>query len=77
MRFDSYKCDNCGHLKQEINHWFSAEEVNVTDGVALVLHPRIYTAEAFKHLCSEACVIAVTQQWMSKIKEAHSPTEGK
>lgn len=76
MRFDSFKCDNCGIIKLETNHWYSVEEVYLgkDEGVTLTIAPRIYTAETFKHLCSEKCVSTVTQQWMSKIKESHSPT---
>jgi hypothetical protein len=71
MRFDSYKCNNCERIKGEVNNWYSATDAGADFVICAGIHD---DPSGTKHLCSEACVIAVTQQWMSKIKESHSPT---
>lgn len=69
------KCNVCGAIKQEANHWFYAEtqpdspdEVNAF----ITIHPWDYPAEepGKIHLCGRACVIAKVSEFMGGKPEA-------
>lgn len=72
MKVDSYKCDECGTPKGEINHWFKftaqSDQFGVTDWTG-----SDYTSTL--HLCSDACVIKTVQKWLSAHKEASQKGE--
>jgi hypothetical protein len=63
MKVDTFKCDVCGQIKGENNHWFridtgaSGLEVNAW-GVMLATPTTV-------DLCSDQCVIKVVQKWLT------------
>ena len=63
MRFDTYKCDVCGTLKGENNHWFRAD--TGVSGLELnawgVMQPTASTVD----LCSDQCVIKIVQKFLT------------
>ena len=68
MKVDTYKCDVCGIVKGENNHWFRID----TSGPNLELNawglaPATATTV---DLCSDSCVIKTVQQWLTA--QAHS-----
>lgn len=68
MKVDSYKCDGCGNLKGDLNHWFRV----VNEGRALEVYPWSagYDNKEERHYCSDACITKAVQQWLSAQKEA-------
>ena len=66
MEVNSFKCDVCGTMKTENNHW--QRLVQSEDG--LVLRPwRLEPLPNEQHLDSDACVLKVVQAWLSSQKE--------
>lgn len=63
MKVDTYKCDICGQIKGENNHWFRIDtgvmglELNAWG----VMSPTATTID----LCSDQCVIKVVQKWLT------------
>ena len=73
MKVDTYKCDVCGTVKGENNHWFRID----TAGPSLELNawglaPATATAV---DLCSDSCVIKTVQQWLTAQANAPRPAE--
>jgi hypothetical protein len=70
------KCDNCGAVKGETNHWIScitippAEKAPGEDGIAFgpleatITDPRL----KIEHLCGEACATKRLSQWLTARK---------
>lgn len=73
MILSTYKCDYCGELKKESNHWWL---------VSLWSHPRSFSVQSFEtasrdqltggfgadevfHLCGSACVTAKVNAFIS------------
>ena len=63
MKVDTYKCDVCGTMKSENNHWFRIE--TGVSGLELntwgVMTPSSTTVD----LCSDGCVIKMVQKWLT------------
>jgi hypothetical protein len=69
MEVSTFKCDECGRLKQETNHWFRATAVHqgfvivawdfltVQDGRALPIVKRDGRALPEIHLCGMECAV--------------------
>lgn len=58
-------CDFCGVKKGNGNHWFRIDESRDSYGIAAWSTDAIYNEH---HACSDACVVAFTQQWLSAQK---------
>ena len=71
MKVDTYKCDVCGTVKGENNHWFRIE----TGGVSLELSAwGVAPATATTvDLCSDSCVIKTVQQWLTAQAHGTAP----
>jgi hypothetical protein len=69
MRVDTFKCDVCGRIKGENNHWFRID----ASGNGLELHGwgAVQAGESTVDLCSDLCVIKTVQQWLTA--QAHMP----
>jgi hypothetical protein len=63
MKIDSYKCDGCGKMKGETNHWWLIEFESGIFTVFCWLANVAQHARA-KHICSQACAIRVISEWM-------------
>jgi len=63
MKVDTYKCDQCGQMKGELNHWFL---FGSHDTQCRVVRWGFADREDELHLCSDACVIKQVQGWLSK-----------
>jgi hypothetical protein len=63
MKVDTYKCDVCGTVKGENNHWFRAE----TGIAGLELNPWgvMPASGSTVDLCSDQCVIKTVQKWLT------------
>ncbi len=70
MRVETYKCDVCGRVKGENNHWFRV----CTAGPGLELHAwgTIASTETTVDLCSDECVVKTVQHWLNG--QAHVPS---
>lgn len=68
MKIDTYKCDECGTQKGEINHWFrlrpSPTWADKGPWVSILGWTTDYQDKDM-HLCSDACVIKSVQKWLS------------
>ena len=69
----TYKCDGCGKLKAEVNHWFVASEISPSNGdllnsLSMGIHrwPRHKDAAGVKHLCGAECVIKYVNEFLGK-----------
>jgi hypothetical protein len=70
MKIDSYKCDGCGKMKGETNHWW----LIMIQGAAMQMLPWQMApnpdahgsdnARVFQHICSQACAIRLISEWM-------------
>ena len=72
MKIETFKCDGCGALKAELNHWFELcpPDAKVSrDSITILPWPDKPINNAM-HLCSDACVIKAVQQWLSAQKAA-------
>lgn len=58
MNFSGTKCDECGRIKGESNHW---HQIGLTDldngGVSLLLGTMHYDVDVVHDLCGEACFL--------------------
>jgi hypothetical protein len=64
VKVDTYKCDICGTIKGENNHWF-----RVDGGImGLELNPWgiMPPTGTTLDLCSDQCVIKVVQKWLTE-----------
>ena len=58
------KCDNCGQIKGETNHWF----VVVRGDNCISFAPVEYgDEENSKHLCSQACAIEILSRHLTLV----------
>jgi hypothetical protein len=69
MRVDTYKCDVCGRIKGENNHWFRIDTAG--RGLELHLWGSVPSTASTVDLCSDQCVIKTVQQWLTA--QAHVP----
>jgi hypothetical protein len=79
MKFETYKCDICGALKGETNHWWLRQvsdnsvyfllSTRLADHDAVVsaqpLDLRAPTDDKVQHICSEQCATKALSQWMA------------
>ncbi len=63
MKVDTYKCDVCGQMKGENNHWLRIESTDA--GLKLYGWGEIASGPATVDLCSDQCVTKTVQQWLS------------
>ena len=63
MKVDSYKCDVCGSMKGENNHWFRMDTGAL--GLELNAWGVMPQTESSMDLCSDQCVIKVVQKWLT------------
>lgn len=72
MKVDGHKCDECGVMKQESNHWVLASVF----GAALHLYPwdaEVPDKDRMLHLCGEGCAAKVQSKQIASWKL--QPTE--
>lgn len=70
MKIQPYKCDSCGKLKGETNHWWllrmGTESVHLYVWATTVGEVTPDAGNWVKHICSQACAIHVVAKWMSE-----------
>jgi hypothetical protein len=64
MKVDTYKCDVCGTIKGENNHWFRID--TGVSGLELNAWGVMPLSSTSADLCSDQCVIKVVQKWLTK-----------
>lgn len=64
MKVDTYKCDICGTIKGENNHWFHVN--GRSTGLELSPWGAVSSTETTVDLCSDQCVIKVVQKWLTE-----------
>jgi hypothetical protein len=64
MKVDTYKCDVCGRIKGETNHWFRID--TGVSGLELNAWGVIPPTPTSVDLCSDQCVIKIVQKWLTK-----------
>ncbi len=63
MKIDSYKCDVCGAIKGENNHWFRID--TGPSGLVLNAWGVMQPTESSVDLCSDQCVTKVVQKFLT------------
>ena len=75
MQVDTYKCDVCGALKKEANHWFIAT-TGMVGYARFIIVPwggsLPGSADDFLHLCGMGCAIKAMQSEMTRGESASS-----
>ena len=70
--FTATKCDHCGAVKKEDNHWF---QVQFSRAIFEATHGLVnHWKESFgnpsrKDLCGRACMVAEIAEWMADSTE--------
>ncbi len=63
MKVDTYKCDVCGTIKGENNHWFRID--TGVAGLELNAWGVMPESATTVDLCSDQCVIKIVQKWLT------------
>ena len=75
MQVNTYKCDVCGALKKEANHWFMAA-TGMTGDARFIVVPwgssLPGSADDHSHLCGMGCVVKAMQSEMTREGAASS-----
>ncbi len=74
MRIDTFKCDVCGTIKGENNHWFRIE--SGAGGLQVGAWKTMTETASTVDLCSDACVIRVVQKWLTAQAHSTAPVHG-
>jgi hypothetical protein len=72
LKIETFKCDGCGIMKGENNHWFEfvpADPKVTRYCITIIPFPKDPVNDS-RHLCSDQCVIKAVQQWLSEQKES-------
>jgi hypothetical protein len=69
MEFPAFKCDECGAIKQEVNHWWKLQRVE--DGIVLRPFatqdcPGGQDVSEPLHLCGTQCVLKAISKAMEE-----------
>lgn len=64
MKVNTYKCDVCGTMKGENNHWFRVG--SGVSGLELNAWGAVPESETTVDLCSDECVIKIVQKWLTQ-----------
>ena len=67
MKVTTYKCDVCGQIKGENNHWFRIAAG--ASGLELSAWATSPAAASAVDLCSDQCVIKTVQKWLGERNE--------
>ena len=59
-----YKCDYCGQLKGDANHWFLSVILNSTF-LLRRWNEQFADSGDHEHICSEQCAIKALNKWAS------------
>jgi hypothetical protein len=77
-KVETFKCDQCGKQKGEVNHWYKAmsvvalgEQHNYLKVVPWESTSVTTLEDSVRHLCGQACVVSELNEWMNSAK----PTE--
>jgi hypothetical protein len=63
MKVDTFKCDVCGQIKGENNHWFRID--TGMSGLEVNAWGVMPASSTTVDLCSDMCVIKVVQKWLT------------
>jgi hypothetical protein len=67
MRVDTFKCDVCGKMKGEGNHWFRLEMGDA--GMKMCPWGVMKLTGSSVDLCSDQCVLTMVQKWLTTMAE--------
>ncbi len=67
MRVDTFKCDVCGKMKGEGNHWFRMEMGDA--GIKMCPWGVMKLTQTSVDLCSDQCVLTMVQKWLTTMAE--------
>lgn len=72
MKVETYKCDECGAVKQEANHWYAA----ISGPGSFECCPLFLSAPSGHplHICGMQCLIKAMTKAMSKAMAAATDT---
>ena len=77
MQQTIYKCDECGRVKQESNHWFCISYQSDMGGcLGHMMLSKFYTAVStpLVHICSQECLVARVSKWAGALVSAKETT---
>lgn len=71
---ENIKCDKCGRIKEETNHWLASYSAFVESEIRFMPIATIETANLsnYAHFCSQDCAIKTFQQWLEENLETKS-----
>jgi hypothetical protein len=77
MEFTTFKCDGCGRIKQESNHWWQFASLPGPQIFVFAWDSRVALGLDAKvlHLCSEACVTKAVLGAMVPVRVSAQRTE--
>jgi hypothetical protein len=67
MRVDTFKCDVCGKMKGDGNHWFRIEAADA--GMKMAPWGKLKPSPTSVDLCSDQCVLTQVQKWLTTMAE--------
>ena len=67
-KIEQIKCDFCGHIKAETNHWY---RLGIDDDGELIIIPpdcigHPFNDDIFLDACGEKCVLSGVQKFLEK-----------
>jgi hypothetical protein len=79
MQFQSHKCDECGRVKGEANHWYRATRLPGPRFVIVPWDTPLFRvpdpAATEQHLCGEGCATKALLRAMSGDDELQTPVK--
>lgn len=67
MKVESYKCDGCGKMKGETNHWwimYASRDLDNAPMFQIYTWPSGTPSDGVKHICSQECAIKTISEWL-------------
>lgn len=76
MILESIKCDKCGKLKGENNHWYAVDQFSIMEddtGACFEVTPFSHVTDGMldkyhNHYCGRECVQKALAAWLEKVE---------
>lgn len=66
MIVTQFKCDQCGAIRQDSNHWFVVGQSNGGEMLLTNWNPNIAQHDEAQHICGAGCLLKVVDAWAAK-----------
>lgn len=75
MRYTTYKCDECGALKKQTNHWWVITQTPGTDGNLTITPMPPNLPDETVTVCGRECAQKAVERWMGEVSRAATQAE--